>query len=109
MADSDKMTNSTRMKWNEESILSDFQKRLSDEIHDSNTYLDMAKDMKSHEDPDSRMIRGLVLMGEDEFTHARFIYENLTENGVSVSPELKTDYMALETRVGRLFRRAKRM
>lgn len=83
-------------------ILDHFQHEFMDEINGANTYLDeawAADEMHHYE-----LEKGLLEMGKDEYTHARFIYHCLTKHGVTMTTEQQAAWDQLETRIRQTFR-----
>lgn len=80
-----------------------FKEDFCDEINDSNKYCDMANvaEMAGHEE----LARGLHEMSYDEYTHAKFIHDNLIDWGCSIPEEEMVKWHELKERIHRKFRR----
>ena len=87
-----------------EEILSKLKEQFPDEIHDSNSYFDMAKVMSNCENPDKLAIKHLYAMSKDEYTHAEAIKDILIDNGVYIPTEQLTMFDELQERIYRKFR-----
>ena len=96
----------TKAKHTSEMSLSDIQKvfkeDFSDEIHDSNKYCDMAK--AAEEAGNLGLAKGLHAMAYDEYTHAKFIHENLVDWGCEIPEKEMMAWQQLKERVARSFR-----
>lgn len=75
---------------------------LSDEIRDSNKYLDMGKSAEEmcHYD----LAHGLYLAGYDEYTHAKFIHDTLTKHNITIDKECNKKFDDLCCRIKQIFR-----
>lgn len=84
-------------------IKDSFKEDFIDEVHDSNKYCDMAMaaEMAGHEN----LARGLYEMAHDEYTHAKFIHDNLVDWGCEISEKEMTEWHELKERIHRKFRR----
>lgn len=84
-------------------IKEDFKKDFPDEIHDSNKYCDMAKaaEMEGHVE----LAKGLYAMAHDEYTHAKFIHDNLIDWGCEIPEKEMMEWHELKERISRKFRR----
>lgn len=79
-----------------------FAEDFCDEVEDSNKYCDMAHaaEMEGHEE----LARGLYEMAHDEYTHAKFIHDNLVDWGYEFSEKESMKWHELKERVHRKFR-----
>lgn len=79
-----------------------FKEDFMDEISDCNKYMDMA--MAAEKAGETALARGLFAMSHDEYTHAKFIHENLVDWGYEIPEKEMMKWHELEERVGRKFR-----
>ena len=71
---------------------------LEDEIQDCHNYYNMAKETSgSKRCPDNDTSMQLYLIAEDEFTHARFIFNELSAHGIAIHDDIVAKYCELET------------
>lgn len=79
-----------------------FKNDFCDEINDSNKYCDMAHaaEMEGHMD----LARGLYAMAHDEYTHAKFIHNNLIDWGCEIPEKEMMKWHELKERIHRKFR-----
>lgn len=84
-------------------IKNTFQEDFSGEIHDSNNYCDMAMaaEMMGH----AELAKGLYAISYDEYTHAKFIHDNLVDWGCQIPEEEMMAWHELKERIHRKFRR----
>lgn len=109
--ETDKAVTMTDEKYNKEmhheidmsDIKDTFKEDLIDEVHDSNKYLDMAHaaEMAGHEE----LARGLYAMAHDEYTHAKFIHDNLVDWGCVIPEKEMVKWHELKERIYRKFRK----
>lgn len=80
-----------------------FKEDFCDEMDDSNKYCDMAHaaEMEGHED----LAKGLYLMSYDEYTHAKFIHDNLVDWGYEFPEKESMKWHELKERIHRKFRK----
>lgn len=80
-----------------------FKEDFPDEMNDSNKYCDMAKaaEMEGH----TELARGLYAMAHDEYTHAKFIHDNLIDWGCEIPEKEMMEWHELKERIHRKFRR----
>lgn len=83
-------------------IKEDFKDDFCDEIHDSNKYCNMAMaaEMAGHTD----LAKGLYAMAHDEYTHAKFIHDNLVDWGCQIPEKEMMEWHELKERIHRKFR-----
>lgn len=84
-------------------IKNTFKEDFCDEMHDSNKYCDMAMAAEMMGDLD--LARGLYAMSHDEYTHAKFIHDNLIDWGCEISEKEMMEWHELKERIHRKFRR----
>lgn len=84
-------------------IKDSFKEDFPDEVHDSNRYCDMAMaaEMMGHE----TLAKGLYEMAHDEYTHAKFIHDNLIDWGCEIPEKQTMEWHELQERIRRKFRR----
>lgn len=84
-------------------IKESFKEDFPDEIHDSNKYCDMAMaaEMMGH----TELAKGLYAMAHDEYTHAKFIHDNLVDWGCVIPEKEMMEWHELQERIHRKFRR----
>lgn len=80
-----------------------FKADFGDEISDSNKYCDMAH-VAEHEGHE-HLAEGLYAMAWDEYTHAKFIHENLIDWGCEIEEKEMMAWHELKERVARKFRK----
>lgn len=80
-----------------------FKKDFPDEVHDSCKYCDMAMaaEMMGH----MELEKGLYAMAHDEYTHAKFIHDNLIDWGCEIPEKEMMEWHELKERIHRKFRR----
>lgn len=79
-----------------------FKKDFTDEILDASTYCRMAK--VAEEAGDETLARGLYEMAYDEYTHAKFIHDNLVDWGCEISENDMIRWHEVKERLERMFR-----
>lgn len=79
-----------------------FKDDFYDEIEDSNKYCDMA--MAAENMGHTELARGLYAMSHDEYTHAKFIHDNLVDWGCEIPEKEMMRWHELEERIRRKFR-----
>lgn len=86
-----------------EDIKKAFKEDFCDEIDDSNKYCDMAHaaEMAGREE----LAKGLYEMSYDEYTHAKFIHDNLIDWGYEIPEKEMMKWHELKERIHRKFRR----
>lgn len=79
-----------------------FAEDFCDEVEDSNRYCDMAHaaETAGHKE----LAHGLYEMSHDEFTHAKFIHDNLVDWGYEFSEKESMKWHELKERIQRKFR-----
>lgn len=80
-----------------------FKDDFPDEIHDSNKYLNMA--IAAESEDKNTLAKGLYEVAYDEYTHAKFIHDNLVDWGCEISEKETMKWHELEERIHRKFRR----
>lgn len=85
-----------------EHIKEAFKEDFPDEMHDSNKYFDMA--MAAEEMGHHDLAKGLYAMAHDEYTHAKFIHDNLVDWGCTIPEKEALHWHELKERVHRNFR-----
>lgn len=83
-------------------VLDELKQDFSEEMHDCNKYLDMAKAMR--DDHEGEMSEGLYLIAHDEFTHAEFIKKCLMEEGFAMTEDERQKWQDLKERHNHIFR-----
>lgn len=80
-----------------------FKEDFYDEVCDSNKYCDMAMaaEMEGHD----QLAKGLYAMAHDEYTHAKFIHDNLIDWGCEIPEKEMMKWHELKERMHRKFRR----
>lgn len=79
-----------------------FKEDFADEINDCNKYCDMEK--VAEECGHQHLAKGLQMMAHDEYTHAKFIHENLIDWGCEIPEKEMLAWHQLKERVARSFR-----
>lgn len=80
-----------------------FKEDFSDEMHDCNTYCNMA--MAAEEMNHHHLAEGLYAMAHDEYTHAKFIHDCLVDWGCEIPEKEMMEWHELKERISRKFRR----
>lgn len=79
--------------------------RMHAEIGDAKMYLEAAKAMQCKKDASAEIIvEGFYEMAKDEYTHAKFMYMYMVENGIEISQECRHNLKALEEEIEATFR-----
>lgn len=80
-----------------------FKEDFMDEVLDANKYCDMAKaaEMAGHEE----LASGLYMMAHDEYTHAKFIHDNLLDWGCEIPEKEMVHWHEMKERMERIFRK----
>lgn len=99
------LTNATSWKAEDMSmgdIKKVFKEDFTDEVNDANKYCDMAHtaEMMGH----GELANGLHAIAYDEYTHAKFIHDNLIDWGVEISETDMMKWHELKERIHRKFR-----
>lgn len=84
-----------------EEIKAAFKKDFPGEMMDSNTYCDMA--MAAEEAGQTYLAKGLYEMAHDEYTHAKFIHDNLVDWGIEIPEAEAAKWHELKERIARKF------
>lgn len=86
-----------------EHIKESFKEDFPDEMNDCNMYCDMA--MAAENKGHYELAKGLYAMAHDEYTHAKFIHDNLVDWGCAISETEMMEWHELKERIHRKFRR----
>lgn len=83
-------------------VVEKMKEDLGDEIEDCKKYLKMSKacEHAGHE----KAAKYLHMIAKDEFTHARFLYEYLSEEGIDIPTEDAVKFQELKTMAEHTFR-----
>lgn len=83
-------------------VIAALKEDLCDEIHDTKKYVKMSKVMEhsGHE----KAAKYLHAIAKDEYTHATFIYEYLSEEGIDIPEKDALKYQELKTMAEHTFR-----
>lgn len=81
-------------------IVSTLSTHLKEEIKDAETYISMAKTAKDA--GDSHMCKYLMAMAKDEYSHAKFIHEEVMKAGMTPDPADVAAFITMETHLKEL-------
>lgn len=85
-----------------EDVAEQLSKDFADEIADSKKYFRMAKTVEKVGDREDCYY--LMEMSKDEFTHAYFIHNFMTEHDIDIPEDLEEDFEKLKDKMKRFFR-----
>lgn len=80
-----------------------FKEDFSDEMEDFNKYCDMAQ--AAEEMGNAELAKGLYMVAHDEYTHAKFIHDNLVDWGCEIPEKEMLHWHETQERMKRKFRR----
>lgn len=83
-------------------VIGELKKDLCDEIGDSKKYMKMSKAMENA--GRERAAKYLHAIAKDEYTHATFIYEYLSSEGIDIPEKDALKYQELKTMAEHKFR-----
>lgn len=84
-----------------ETFLKKMETAFPEEMQDARKYFEMAKDADAAGEDD--LAEGFMEMAHDEYTHAQFIYEELTDAGHPIGEAHKKMWDELDSMMGKMF------